>query len=300
MISLMRQILKKMNVPLFLHPKSKHTFSIHQHIILLVLRQYESKSYESFVEWLEVATEIALQLQLKAIPHFTTLQKAAARLSDILLHVAIGRFIQIVSPGSIFAGADATGFETRHATPYYTYRCNIRHAFTKMSAGSDMKSQLVCAVVIRHHPVNHDIRHFPKLFSQMLDVAAMQTMVLDKGYDAEPIHKMIRDENIVSMIPVRNRDSLISRTQGRYRKMMRRKFDETLYHQRNKTETIFSVIKRRFDSEIKSYNDTMKTKELLYRVLACNCHRMCMISLVYVMISRKPKMSQYNNQKEWI
>ena len=64
----------------------------------------------------------------------------------------------------------------------------------------------------------------------------------------------------------------ISNTHGRYRKLMRREFDETLYHERNKTETIFSVIKRRFDSEIKSYNDTMKTKELLYRVLAYNCH----------------------------
>ena len=70
---------------------------------------------------------------------------------------------------------------------------------------------------------------------------------------------------------------------------MRRKFDETLYHERNKTETIFSVVKRRFDSEIKSYDNTMKTKELLYRVLAYNCHRMCIIScLVLVMISRKP------------
>ena len=57
--------------------------------------------------------------------------------------------------------------------------------------------------------------------------------------------------------------------------------------ERNKTETIFSVVKRRFDLEIKSYDDTMKTKELLYRVLAYNCHRMCLISsLVYVMISR--------------
>jgi len=142
-----------MNVPLFLHPKSKHTFSIHQHIILLVLRQYESKSYESFVEWLQVATEITQMLGLNTIPHFTTLQKAAARLSDILLHVAIGRFIRMISPGKIFAGADATGFETRHCTPCYTYRCNIRHAFTKMSAGSDMKTQLVCAVVIQHHTI---------------------------------------------------------------------------------------------------------------------------------------------------
>lgn len=285
MISLMRQILKKMNVPLFLHPKSKHTFSIHQHIILLVLRQYESKSYESFVEWLDVATEIVIQLQLRTIPHFTTLQKAQARISEGMLHVAIGRFIQIVSPDKIFAGADATGFETRHATPYYSYRCNLRHAFTKMSAGSDMKSQLICAVLIQHHPISHDIKHFPKLFSKMLDVVTMQIMVLDKGYDAEPIHKMIRDENIVSMIPVRG-NNLISDTHGKYRKLMRRKFDETLYHERNKTETIFSVIKRRFDSEIKSYNESMKTKELLYRVLAYNCHRMCIISsLVLLMIS---------------
>ena len=289
MISLMRQILKKMNVPLFLHPKSKHTFSIHQHITLLVLRQYESKSYESFVEWLEVATEIVLQLHLKTIPHFTTLQKAAARISQaMLLHIAIGRFIQIISPGKIFAGADATGFETRHAAPYYSYRCNLRHAFTKMSAGSDMKSQLICAVVIQHHPTSHDIKHFPKLFSQMLDVIPMSIMVLDKGYDAESVHKMIRDESMISMIPARDMTDLMSRTHGRYRKQMKREFDESLYHQRNKTETIFSVIKRRFGSEIKSYNDTMREKELLYRVLAYNCHRMCLISLVWIMISRKP------------
>jgi hypothetical protein len=62
---------------------------------MLVLRQYESKSYESFVEWREVSTEIVQILGLKAIPHFTTLQNAAARLSDILLHVAIERFISI-------------------------------------------------------------------------------------------------------------------------------------------------------------------------------------------------------------
>ncbi len=102
-----------------------------------------------------------------------------------------------------------------------------------------MKSQLICAaVVIQHHPVSHGIRHFPKLFSQMLDVTAMQIMALDKGYDSEPIHKMIRDENVISMIPVRG-DNLISDTHGKYRKLMRREFDETPYHERNKTETVF-------------------------------------------------------------
>ena len=89
------------------------------------------------------------------------------------------------------------------------------------------------------------------------------------------------------MIPVRG-NNLISDTHGKYKELMRREFDETIYHERNKTETIFSVVKRRFDSEIKSYNDTMKTK-LLYRVLSYNCHRMCILScLVLMMISRKP------------
>jgi hypothetical protein len=287
MISVMRQILKKMRVPFYLHAKSKHTFSVHHHIIMLVLRQYESKSYESFVEWLQVATEIVNVLGLNAIPHFTTLQKAAARLSDILLHVAIGRFVGIVSPGKIFAGADTTGFEDRHCTPYYSYRCCLRRSYTKMSAGSDMKTQLVCAVVIQHHPVNHDVRHFPQLFSQMLMVVSMWIMVLDKGYDAEPVHQMIRQNHMLSMIPLRS-NSRSDRTCGRYRKQMRREWDESLYCQRNKCETIFSVIKRKFGSEIRSHHDTMKEKELLYRVLAYNCHRMCVISALLQMISRKP------------
>ena len=255
---------------------------------MLVLRQYESKSYESFVEWLQVVTEIVHVLGLNTIPHFTTLQKAAARLSDMLLHVAIGRFIRIVSPGKIFAGADATGFEDRHCTPYYSYRCSLRHSYTKMSAGSDMETQIICAVVIQHHPVSHNIKHFPELFQQMMTVAVPWIFVLDKGYDAEWAHQMIRNQKVLSMIPVRNRDCLISRIRGKYRKQMRRKFDDVLYHQRNKCETIFSVIKKKFGSETKSYHNIMKEKELLYRVLAYNCHRMCVISCLLGMMSRKP------------
>ena len=106
---------------------------------------------------------------------------------------------------------------------------------------------------------------------------------------------MIRQHQILSITPVRKReDCPMYRTRGRYRKLMRREFDDVLYHQRNKCETIFSVIKRKFGSEIKSYNDSMKEKKLLYRVLAYNCHRMCIISCLLWMMSMKPgKFSAY-------
>ena len=48
------RVLNKSRIPLFLlHKKSNHIFTVWQHIVvLLVLRQYEGKSYRMFVEWL--------------------------------------------------------------------------------------------------------------------------------------------------------------------------------------------------------------------------------------------------------
>jgi hypothetical protein len=108
---------------------------------------------------------------MKTIQHYATLQKTTARLSDILLHVAIGRFIGMISPGKIFAGADATGFEDGHAASYYTYRSCLVRSYTKLSAGSDMKTQLVIAVAIRHDSTGHEIKLFPKIFEEMTAVA---------------------------------------------------------------------------------------------------------------------------------
>lgn len=190
----------------------------------------------------------------------------------------------------MFAGADASGFEDGHAASYYTYRLHLAHSYTRLSAGSDMASQLVVAVVIQDHTKGHEIRAFPKLLKGMLGVATPWIFVLDKGYDAEWVHQMIRNHGIDSMIPLRKKSEMIGRIKGRYRKQMKRSFDGTLYHHRNKCETIFSVIKRRFGSEIKSCHDAMKEKELLYRVLAYNCHRMCVISCFVWMVSRQPEL----------
>lgn len=202
MIALMRQILRKMRVPFYLHNRSNHIFTLHQHIIMLVLRQYESKSYESFVEWLQASNNIVSMLGLDRIPHYTTLQKVAARLSETLLHIAIGRFIGLVCPGKVFAGADATGFEDGHAAPYYTWRASLKRPFTRIVAGSDMQTQLVIAAVIRNHASGHEIIDFPELFKSLTRAAMLRMLVLDKGYDAEWVHQMIRDHGIESLIPV--------------------------------------------------------------------------------------------------
>ena len=135
------RVLRNSRTPLFLHRKSNHVFSLWQHIIvLLTVRQYEGKSYRMFAEWLFEAYYLRMFLQLSHIPHYTTLQKLAARINGtILAKIIIASFIILTGTRHIFAGIDSTGFKLTHASEYYTERAKLRkrRKYTKLSIGAD-------------------------------------------------------------------------------------------------------------------------------------------------------------------
>ena len=87
------RVLRNSRIPLFLHKKSNHIFTVWQNIVLVTIRQYEGKSYRMFVEWLIEAHYLRLFLQLSRIPHFSTLQKFADRINNTLLGKIISSFI---------------------------------------------------------------------------------------------------------------------------------------------------------------------------------------------------------------
>jgi hypothetical protein len=70
-----------------------------------------------FVEWLvEEAYYLRTFLQLSHIPHYTTLQKFAARINGTLLERIISSFILLLTNiGKIFTGIDSTGFKITNA-----------------------------------------------------------------------------------------------------------------------------------------------------------------------------------------
>ena len=55
---------------------------------------------------------------------------------------------------------------------------------------------------------------------------------------------------------------------------MKRGYDKELYSQRNKNETILSVIKRMFGEHVTSRLVKMQNRELTFRVIAYNMHRL--------------------------
>ena len=104
---------------------------------------------------------------------------------------------------------------------------------------------------------------------------------MDKGYDSEEIHELIRDTlNSCALIPIRQRKR--KRVSGYYRQKMVKLFDPDQYHQRNKVETVFSVLKRKFGESLKARKYRLQIKEIKIKVVIYNLSRF--MNSFYVLI----------------
>ena len=277
------RILKHARMPLFFHKKSNHIFTVWQHLVLLTIRQYEGKSYRMFADWLLEAHYLRMFLQLSRIPHFTTLQKFADRITGTLLERIIASFILLTDVKQIFLGTDSSGFQPTHASEYYTERAKLRRKYIKLSIGGDMLKQVICTIKIRRAPTRHDNVDFKPLVERTSEIRPLSIVVADKGYDSEENHVLVRERyHAYSIIPPRYQDVPIWRTHGRYRKRMKRGYSKVLYNQRNKDETIMSVIKRLFGEHITSRLVRTQNRELTFRCIAYNMHRVTNILVIMI------------------
>jgi hypothetical protein len=260
-----------------------------QHIVLVTIRQYEGKSYRMFVEWLIEAYYLRLFLGLSRIPHFTTLQKFTDRINNALLEKIVSSFIVISGTSHIFAGIDSTGFKITRASQYYAERTGLRRKYAKLSIGADvLHQQIICSIKIRRAPTRHDNIDFKPIITRTSNVLPLSIVTADKGYDSEDNHLFVREDlHAFSIIPARYEHVPVWRTHGKYRKQMKRGYSKMLYNQRNKDETIVSVIKRLFGDYLMSRLTRTQNRELAFRCITYNMHRLTNL-VILMMFSTKP------------
>ena len=276
----MMQIIKRARIPPYLHKRSNHVFTVWQHLVLLVLRQYEAKSYRRFVDFLHECIGVQQFLGLSRIPHYTTLQKAATRLSHAVLQKMLESFVMHAKIKKMFAGIDSTGLSHGQSSYYYTKRAKLRKKFVKISICADMRQQLICGIKIRHRR-RHDSVDFAPLLQQATRLVPVRIIVADRGYDSENNHVSAQNLGISRAIIRPKHESLqIYKTKGFHRKNMKRHFDWESYHQRSKAETIFSVIKRMLGEYVMSRCIITQNREVMYRIIAYNCYRITRDSLL--------------------
>ena len=275
----------KESLPAYAHRYSPKKFTQPQLFACLVLKAYLKTDYRGVTAFLDDLPELQQCIELKKVPHFTTLQKAASRL---LCNRQVLRLLDTTVRGVMrrkrrvpLAAADSSGFDVTHASRYYVWRSKrtgtppkhmTYRRYPKLHVIIDTTNHLILSLFGTRGPTPdvHQLRH---LLDQLGETTRIDHLLADAGYDSEANHVLLREEcGIRSTIPPKLGRPRKGGTlpAGRYRRLMSQRFDEAAYRQRSQVETVVSMLKRNLDGCVRARTYWSQIREMALKALTHN------------------------------
>lgn len=275
----------KQSLPTYAHRFSPKKFTQPQLFACLVLKTWLRRDYRSTVALLADAPDLCRTIDLTTVPHFTTLQKAVRRLLQNarvqrMLNTTVARIMKRRRRVHT-AAADSSGFDLTHASRYYVWRAKrmgfpqkhlTYRRFPKLGIICDTQNHAILAAMPTRGPTP-DIHQLGDLLSNMTAHPTILQMVADAGYDSESNHCLLREEHgIRSVIPPGHGRPSVNNSlpRGRYRRLMKQRFDRKTYRRRSQVETVVSMLKRNLDGCVRARGYKSQARELLLKVLTHN------------------------------
>ena len=226
--------------------------------------------------------KLAQQLgYLDHAPHFNTVLKYLRKpeLKSILTKLIQISALPLKEIEQDFA-SDASGFSTVMAFAWN--KCKRSHFDRKKFK----KAHVMCGVktnVITHIEVTDGYVHDTLMFENLVKKTAinfdMREVSADKGYSTEKNLDIVTKHGAIPFIVFKKNarisedKMLIWRIMLRYFKNHKEDFMEH-YHKRSNVETVFSMMKRKFGSHVRSKNSIAQENEVLCKAL---CHNIVVL-----------------------
>jgi len=292
-------------LPRYAHKYSRQDFTCAQLFAVLVLRKFFKLDYRGTIQYLADWAELREMLDFDdKLPHFTTPQKAAAKLlKDPLLRKLLNQTITQCyrKPFEIddddmawiqrldLTAADSTGFESGHCSKYFTRRSRKKNSddddpsatepvfyrrYPKLGIVADCENHVILSTLVNEGP-KPDVDELVPLIENLSTMVWPQTMLLDAGYDSENNHELLRDYlDIESIIPAKHGRPSHKLPTGKWRCEMVLNFDEDRYGQRWQVETVMFMLKARQGESLTARskaarNDEMNLMALTHNIMIC-------------------------------
>jgi hypothetical protein len=268
------------------HKYSPKKFTQPQLFACLVLKEFLQADYRKLSAVLSDAPQLTAAIGLTTVPHFTTFQKAAARLLPAagvrrLLDktLTVARVQGRLGARSKLAALDGTGWEAHHVSHYYVRRRanngKTRHEttyrrFPKAGVLCDCRSHLILSIVPGRGP-GPDVWHFRQALDEALRRTPIAALAADAGYDGEHNHVYAREEcGVNTFIPPTIGRPTKKLPEGFWRRRMARYLKRSRYSQRWQSETVNSMLKRLMGSALRARRYHSQCRELSLRAITLN------------------------------
>ena len=277
--SLTTDLCHQAQIPLYRQRHDPKVFTYPQKIFLYIYKIKRKLTLRDLIIDLQ-ESNVMKYLGLHRIPNFSTLSYFIKTLPEHCCAL-IFNALDTLLPKSTKVIIDSTGFECVNPSHYYCYRRDKAvDGFITLFALIDQEHGHFRAIETSDIK-KHDSTMLKPLV-HMLGEVPIDMLYGDRGFDSEENCRfLLEDKNCLPLILQKNMLKPPEKCKEDYRLEIREIFDYGEYLKRNKIEAIFSALKRKYGSWLRTKSVDSQKKELYLKVILFNMEKKMNIVLIF-------------------